>query len=233
MRPMINNGIQRLIPSEKKTCRTKDNSVESENNVPGFNTLLLADIYTDKIGSSGIGISPQAEACGKTAYYPSEYADQKCVIGDDYIGKDIDKYTRHHNYQHRIDSILLSYKTKADIYRKCIEHDIDKSIRKVNSKKLVKYMLKEYGYARNSRGIKPACIYESIDIQGQQNRTRDHQCNSFQSSKYRVFFQTALLPDRSTVFANYTVLTGKIQLESYLSVQNNNLKILTDHTIDE
>jgi hypothetical protein len=111
-----------------------------------------------------------------------------------YIRKDIDKYTRHYNYQHRVDSILLSYKTKTDIYRKSIEDDINKSIRKMNSEKLIKYMLKEYGYARNSRGIKSACIYESIDIKGQQNRTRDHQCNFFQSSHNRVCFQSALLP---------------------------------------
>ena len=127
-RILINDRIQRPVPSKEQPGHRQDNSIDSQDDMEGIDPFLVREKDTDKIRPAGCRPGHQYDTDNKAINDTAEYTDQEDVIRHK-MGRDkVCKKARQYDYQAGIQGKFFPDIPKADVDRYGIEYDIDERI---------------------------------------------------------------------------------------------------------
>ena len=163
---LIYYGVQRLVKSEKYSCRSEDDHIAQEDIIPGIYPFLLRKIYGYEIRTSAACAVYKAYAYGRASQNTSEYAYQERIVGYGHRRKDIGEYAgekkrRKKEYIVNLEPIYLKPIYAGDK----IERKIYGGISYLKSEVSLRHLLKQDSQPAESAGKQTACLNEAFQIE--------------------------------------------------------------------
>lgn len=162
---LIYYGVQRLVKSEKYSCRSEDDHIAQEDIIPGVYPFLLRKIYGYEIRTSAACAVYKAYAYGRASQNTSEDAYQERIVGYGHRRKDIGEYAGKKNDVKRIYSKSGAYIFETYICRDEIERKIYGGISYLKSEVSLRHLLKQDSQPAESSGKQTACLNEAFQIE--------------------------------------------------------------------
>ena len=158
------DGVKCSVPSEQEAGHCQDHGISTENVVPDITSAFFGKINGDKIGSSGAGVTNQAEADTETVDQSAKDADKQGIVGDRLAWNDIRKQTGEYDDTDGADRKFLSDEFQTDKYRNGVQQYVDEGIGNCNSHKGLKNILDQKGKTGKSTWEKTASPYKGFNV---------------------------------------------------------------------
>ena len=158
------DGVQSFVPAEEQSGDNKKDSVSAENIIPDIAAVLFGKINGDEIGSSGTGISDQAQRNDHAVDQPAEDTDQQGIIGDglrrDQVGED----TRQQNNYTGAHGKFQTDEFQTDKNRDRVQGEVDHRIGNLYPGEFPENALDQKGDSVKASGDQPSGIDKGVDV---------------------------------------------------------------------
>jgi hypothetical protein len=136
---LVNDRIQRLVPSEENTGKDQNDRISAHDVIPCRLVVFGGHPDRNKVGASGTGIVAENNSCRKTGNHTAEYGNQQNILG---YGSD-----RKYGGQNRaardkdtgIDHELMTDMAPEKKHREDIHREVNDTEADIEMKKLHEY----------------------------------------------------------------------------------------------
>lgn len=136
-----NDGIQRSVPAEEKSCNYKNRGIGAQDVIPDVAILFFGKIDGDKICTAAAGIANQAQADAKAVNQSAENADKQRIVCNGLCRDNICQNTGENDDTAGTDGKSFADELEADANRDGIKENVNKRIRNLNAHKFHKDIL--------------------------------------------------------------------------------------------
>lgn len=176
---LVNDGIQRLVPSEKDSGCADDKGVDAKNHIPGIHSFLFGEVDSDKVRAAGGGVYGEHKADGRAVDNTAENTDEQRIVGNHIRREDVCQCTCEHNGQTGKPGKFFADEFKSDINRKSVQQQVHDCVRKFHVKVAAENALDQDGQSCSTSRIESSRTDENFDVHCHYEGSNADDHNSF------------------------------------------------------